>query len=702
MSLTPPELSFPRQNARTQRFTLGQPRGFVVSPDGSRVVFIRSLAGDDRVGRLWLLDPRSGAERLLADPVTLLGSADEQLSAQERSRRERMREAGAGVVAFSVDREVRHACFTLLGRLFVSTLDDATTVELPAAGPVVDPRLDPTGRHVAYASGNDLRVSSVDGAGDRLLLAADGDHVVVGRADFIAAEELDRSRGFWWSPDGDRLLVERYDEQPVQVWHVSDPANPERSAVEQRYPAAGTPNARVRLLVAGLDGSTTDVVWDETAVEYLAAVHWSRRGRPLAQVLDRRQGRAQVLAVDPESGVTSVLREQVDDAWVDVMPGVPAWGPDGRLLTVEPAGDRYALCADGEPVTPSDLQVHAVLDVGDDDVLLSGSTHPAEDHVYRWSAGGTQRLTTLAGVHAARRGGPTRVTVTASLESPLPVSTVTTPSGASVVTSYAETPGAAPNVQLLPGGPADLRIAVVLPGDWHPGSQSLPVLMDPYGGPHAQQVRATQGRYREAQWFADQGFAVVIVDGRGTPGSPSWERAIRHRVADVALADQVTGLHAAAHAFPDLDLTRVAIRGWSFGGFLAALAVLRRPDVFHVAVAGAPVTDWRRYDTGYTERYLGLPDENPAAYDRCSLLLDAPALTRPLMLIHGFADDNVFVAHTLQLSAALTTAGRPHTLLPLSGITHLASQEDVAENLLLLQVDFLLRSLPPAGVGGAG
>ena len=207
----------------------------------------------------------------------------------------------------------------------------------------------------------------------------------------------------------------------------------------------------------------------------------------------------------------------------------------------------------------------------------------------------------------------------------------------------------------------------------------------------------TRGAYLTSQWFAEQGFAVVIADGRGTPGrGPAWERAVAGDLADPVLEDQVDALRAAADRFADLDTGRVAIRGWSFGGYLAALAVLRRPDVFHAAIAGAPVTDWRLYDTHYTERYLGDPDRDKDAYDRCSLISSAErsvASRRPLMLIHGLADDNVVVAHTLRLSGALLAAGYPHTVLPLSGITHMASQETVAENLLLLQLDFLRRAL---------
>jgi dipeptidyl-peptidase-4 len=290
------------------------------------------------------------------------------------------------------------------------------------------------------------------------------------------------------------------------------------------------------------------------------------------------------------------------------------------------------------------------------------------------------------------------VLVSSDLDRPLPVATISSPASTHVVASHATTPSIAPRVTVLPGATDQPRVAVILPREWAPSDAALPVLMDPYGGPHHASVMRHQAAFRESQWLADQGFAVVVVDGRGTPGTPSWERGVHHDFAGPVLEDQVVGLHAAAHAFPQLDLSRVGIRGWSFGGYLAALAVIDRPDIFHAAIAGAPVTDWRLYDTGYTERYLGVPDPGVAAslepYTRSSLLDRARGLTRPLQLIHGLADDNVFVAHAFQLSQVLTEHGRPHEVLPLSGITHMATQEEVAENLLLLQVDFLRRSLP--------
>jgi dipeptidyl-peptidase 4 len=271
--------------------------------------------------------------------------------------------------------------------------------------------------------------------------------------------------------------------------------------------------------------------------------------------------------------------------------------------------------------------------------------------------------------------------------------------GDHVFESRAERPVLSPSVQLLTVGARSLAVGLVLPRDHEPG-QRLPVLMDPYGGPHFQRVMAARRGWLEAQWLADQGFAVIVADGRGTPGrGRAWARAVRSDLATPALDDQVAALEGVASAYPDLDLSRVAIRGWSFGGYLAALAVLRRPDVFVAAVAGAPVTEWRLYDTHYTERYLGTdPDgDDRAAYDRSSLLHDATQLRRPLLLIHGLADDNVVAANTLRLSQRLTESGRLHTVLPLTGITHMTPQESVAENLLTLQVQFLRAALasPP-------
>ncbi|WP_405920109.1 alpha/beta fold hydrolase [Streptomyces longwoodensis] len=703
--------SFPRRHARTQRFTLGAPRSFTVAPDGSRVVFLRSHSGTDRANALWVLDPADGAERPAADPYALLGGAAEDLSAEERARRERSREGGAGIVAYATDRAVELASFALSGRLFAADLRAGTARELPAAAPVIDPRPSPDGRHVAYVSGGALRVVGADGEGDRVLAGPDqepvpagGGTVSYGLAEFVAAEEMDRSRGFWWSPRSDRLLVARVDDTPVRRWWIADPAHPERDPQHVPYPAAGTPNADVRLLVVGLDGARTEVVWDRQRYPYLARVHWSAAGAPLLLVQARDQRSQLYLAVDPDTGATRMVHADEDPVWLDLFAGVPCWSPSRNLVRIADEGGVRVLAVGERPLTGAQLHVRAVLDVGADDVLVTASAGPdaerpetGEVHVYRVNELGWERVSQEPGVHAAVRSGRVTVLVSAALDRPgSRVQVLRDGKPAATVASHAVDPGLTPRVTLTEGGARRIPCAVLMPTDY-PGDTSLPVLLDPYGGPHGPRVVAAHNAHLTSQWFADQGFAVVVADGRGTPGrSPGWEKAV-HRDFTVSLDDQVEALQDLAERYP-LDLSRVAIRGWSYGGYLAALAVLRRPDVFHAGVAGAPVTDWRLYDTHYTERYLGDPATDAAAYARSSLvtddgLSDAAEPHRPLMIVHGLADDNVVVAHSLRLSSALLAAGRPHEVLPLSGVTHMTPQEQVAENLLLLQVDFLRRAL---------
>jgi dipeptidyl-peptidase 4 len=702
------QTTFPRQHARSLRFTLGTPRRFTIAPDGERVAFLRSGSGVDRSNRLWVLDltDTGGTERLVADPGRLLGGAEEELSAEERARRERSREGSAGVVDYATDRAVGLAAFALSGRLFTADLRTGDCRELDVPTPVVDPRPSPGAGHVAYVSQGALRVVSADGTADRALVEPDRAEVTWGLAEFIAAEEMDRTRGFWWSPDGDRLLVARVDNTPVRQWWISDPANPANPPTAVRYPAAGTPNADVTLALLSLDGGRVDVTWDRQRYPYLADVHWSAGHQPLLLVQARDQASQALLTVDTGTGQTREVHTETDPCWLELFPGVPAWTPAGRLVQVSDVDGARVLTVDGRALTGPSLHVRGVLDVDDGSVLVSASAGEAADepeigeiHVYRVSEHGTGRVSDGAGVHSATRSGAVTVLSSAALgwQGPL-VRVLRDGTEVARIASHAETPALTARPRLSLAGKRRIPAAVLLPSGHTSGDGPLPVLMDPYGGPHAQRVVAAQNRHLTSQWFADQGFAVVVADGRGTPGrSPEWEKAVYRNLAAPVLEDQVDALHALAEEYP-LDLDRVGIRGWSFGGYLAAMAVLRRPDVFHAAVAGAPVADQRLYDTHYKERYLGHPDENPEIYAANSLISDdglsqAADVVRPLMIIHGLADDNVVVAHSLRLSAALLAAGRPHEVLPLSGVTHMTPQETVAENLLLLQVDFLKRSL---------
>lgn len=694
--------SFPRRQAVTRRFTLGAPRDIRVGGDGSRVAFLRSSGPEDPVNGLWVVDVEAGDERLVADPETL-GADDSSLPAEERARRERARESGGGIVAYDATSDLAVAAFAIGGQVARTDLGSGHTDILPTALGAFDPRLSPDGASVAYVANDSLRL--VDAAGDRLVIGEEGDTVSWGAAEFIAGEEMGRSRGFWWSPQSDRLLVERVDVAPIDEWWIAAPVDPSTAPTPIRYPGAGTANAEVALAIVGLDGDRVDVdwhggsSWTDREWEYLGDASWSTEGLILT-VQTRDQRTLAVLDVDPESGATTERYRITDEQWVELVPGMPRLH-GGRLITVEDRGAARRLCIDGEAVTGDELQVRRVIDANEERILIAGSFDSTTiDLIAVAWAGSVERLTTGDGIHSAVAGGRTEVRSHHSIAGgDRPPEIVIGAKVVGAIADHSETPDLELNVSLLRLGKRALASALLLPKD-HDGSP-LPVLLDPYGGPHAQRVQQAAGLFYASQWFADQGYAVLVTDGRGTPGrGPAFEREVRGDLAAPVLDDQIEALHAVAESNPALDLTRVAIRGWSFGGYLAALAVLRRPDVFHAAIAGAPVTDWRLYDTHYTERYLGDPVTEPTNYEISDLCTEPAQMgekpMRPLLLIHGLADDNVVAAHTLQLSRALLEAGKPHTVLPLSGVTHMTPQEEVAENLLLLQLSFLRESLPIA------
>ena len=445
-------------------------------------------------------------------------------------------------------------------------------------------------------------------------------------------------------------------------------------------------------------------------------------------------------------GSTRVLEKHSNAYWLDLIHGTPAFTPNGRLICAmnDMDADTNRLTVDGVPFTPAGLQVREVLNVTDDDVLCvvqrTPELLPDDSLPFLWQSnaadhdarsfdvvsirydGTWEPLTYAPGQWTMSRAGNGCVVTgrgmdDATVQMQHCMNIVTTDENgtdvASMVVSpienHAETPGFTPNVHFTRLGERGLYTAIVLPSasSEYAHADTLPVLMKPYGGPGFQQVVENQSFYWDAQWWADQGYIVVTADGRGTTGrGPKWDRAIYETMKSVTLEDQVDAVRALPEALatlaaqenkefsettiPQPDLNRVAMIGWSYGGFLSALAVLEAPETFAAACAGAPPTDWTLYDTHYTERYLGL---DPAVYERNSIISDAPQLDRPLMLIHGFADDNVTIAHSLRLSQALMAAGRKHTFLPLTGITHMTNDETVAENLLILQRDFLAKAL---------
>ncbi|MCX4528649.1 MULTISPECIES: prolyl oligopeptidase family serine peptidase [unclassified Streptomyces] len=686
---------FLRLSASTARFTYGAPRAFSFGDDGRLLWFLRSTGPTDAFDGLWVLDTATGTETRLADPRELCPEPG-TLPVAERRLRERIRLVAAGIGSYALSGDGRTAVFALYGLLYAVTCDGSgrpvgEPKEIPAAGPVFDPRPDADGGRVAYVSADALytapggRVSPDDGAR-------------WGVAEFAAAEELGRSRGHWWSPDGTALLAARVDESALQRRHFADPAHPELPAEDFAYPEAGGPNAEVQLWVLGPGERRIRLDWDAVSHPYVSDVSWEPAGEILLTVQDRLQRSVLLLSADPDTGRTRELSRTTHPQWVDPLPGTPARLPDGRMLTSAdtPGGAARALAVDGEPRTGNGIQVRRVAGVHRGGLLVeAGQGDPAEQQVLLLDPG-TGALTPVAdgpGVHS-----------------------VSACAGELLLLTSADADGIrralrAPDGRQRPA-PADLSeplpyrvvpvlervtehgipTALVLPRGHVPG-QRLPVLVDGYGGPGFQDVCAEPRRWQARQWWADQGFAVVTVDNRGTPYvSPAFTHAMYRGFSEVTLEDQVAALHALAARHPDMDLGRVGIRGWSYGGYLSALAVLRRPDVFHAAAAGAAPTDFRQYDTAYTERYLGLPQDHPEVYERDSLVPDAPRLTRPLLLVTGLADDNVHPSHTLRLSQALTDAGRPHQLLALPGVTHM-TPGGTREKLMALELEFFRREL---------
>jgi dipeptidyl-peptidase-4 len=607
-----------------------------------------------------------------------------------------MRETTSGITSYSIDSSGTKVAFALSGQLFVGRTSDSSLKNLNVAGPVIDPRLSPDGNFVAWSDGKDLFIADFTGSEVHNLTNEESENISWGLADFIASEEFGRMHGYWWSPDSGSLIVESVNDAEVQTWWISDPATPAKTPQEIKYPAAGTKNATVGLEKIYLTGSRESIRWDNDSFEYLISVSWQKDCNALITVADRAQQQFVTYAAT-DSGLLNV-HEVTDHEFVEVIPGQPRWHQNQIVSVVDNRqSDTRELQVAGKAITPPGLQVMSIIDIKDDYIDVIATQDALSRDLLRIGFDGSITEISQGGLASA-------TTTTAELqivvESRLDTHTRSYQLRRGVKTehyfdSLAESPNFTSEVHVLQTGPHKVNTAVIFPQGHVYGSKRLPIMMRPYGGPHGPQVQNGALSYAIDQWFADQGFVVVIADNRGTGGrGPAWDHAIYQDFVVPVIEDQVNAIADVAKHFPDdVDSSRVGITGWSFGGYLSALAVMNRPDVFHAAVAGAPVTEWLWYDTAYTERYLGHPEKFPEIYEDHSLLPMANQLERPLMLVHGLADDNVVAAHSLSLSGALLANKKPHTVLPLSGVTHMTPQEIISENLMLLTVEYLKEQL---------
>ncbi|MBL8680767.1 MAG: alpha/beta fold hydrolase [Myxococcales bacterium] len=697
----------------TLRFSLGAPTRVTLSPDGSRAYFLRS-GPRSFVRDLYVLEASGAPARVLVTAESILRGGEEQLSAEERARRERQRQTGRGITAYEPSPDGTKLLVPLSGKLYIVDAQTGAARELSTQqrGAPVDARWSPDGRMISLVRGGEVYVVDVATGRERALTTSAGAGISHGTAEFVAQEEMDRMEGYWWSGDGRSIAFQETDERGVEELRVSNPTRPDEAPEVNRYPRAGRPNAVVRLgVVPVAGGRPTWIEWDRARYPYLARVTWPARGPLTIVVQNRAQSEVVVLTADASTGVTRAILTERDEAWVNLEPGLPRWLGDGSgFLWASEASGESAL----ELRSPTGALVRRLGESAKFRALISvdeaaraayvtGGEEPSETHVFKVSLedGAATSLTRGRAEHEmvfARAGGA-RVHTTLAIDGPRAwVFERADGTSIAALPSVAEEPRAVPNVEIVTVGAERFRAAIVRPRNFRRGTR-YPVIDAVYGGPGARQVTSARHRYAMSQWLADHGFIVVSIDGRGTPyRGRQWERALRLRLDDTPLDDQVSGLRALGQRYNELDLGRVGVYGWSFGGYLSALAALRAPSVFHAAVAGAPVTDWREYDTHYTERYMGMPEGTPqerAAYERSSLVAHASELSRPLLLVHGTADDNVYFSHSALFSSALFRAGKSHEFLPLVGFTHIVPDPVVNERLYRRIAEFFVQHLAP-------
>lgn len=707
--------SFIEAYTLTYRFNLGHPGTFRFTPDGTQLLFLRAQARSF-VNDLYVLDLASGTERVLLTADQILNGAEEELSEEERARRERTRSVARGIASYDLSPDGNTILVPLSGRLFLIDRlhagESGAVRELSSsAGFPTDPRFSPDGTKIAVVREGNLYVIDVASGAERAITARTRDTLEYGSAEFVAQEEMSRMEGYWWSPDSRTLLVEESDTSGVEAMHILDPMHPENTPNSPPYPRPGHPNAVVRLgFVAATGGAMRFVEWDHNAYPYLATVRWPENRGPVILVQDRLQEHELLLSVDPASGATREILREEDSAWLNLDQDVPRFLRDGTFLWTSEREGAWRLelrGADGSllrALTPAEFGYAGLLAVDETNgaVFVSASTTPSESHLYRIALDGSSAagpltpLDTGEGLHEAvfSDDGAHYVEIHRRLDGARTI-TVRSADGTSIATptSHAEEPAFSPNVTLEEVGEQDFSAAIVRPRNFD-ASLRYPVLLYVYAGPGVRQVLADRDKWLLPQWFADHGFIVVSADGRGTPGrGRDWERAIDGDFATVALEDQVAALQALGRAHPEMDMDRVGVYGWSFGGYFSAMATIRRPDVFRAGIAGAPVTEWRDYDTHYTERYVGLPEEEGAegSYARSSVLTFAAAAEgdrRPLLVVHGTADDNVYFSHAIKLCDAMFRANRPFELLPLAGFTHMVPEPAVAARLNERQIEF--------------
>ncbi|MEL6789781.1 MAG: S9 family peptidase [Pseudomonadota bacterium] len=692
-------------------------RGAKISPNGRLVTVLRGRADNASQLDLWAYDSETGEDRMLVSSTDLTGGAS-ALSEEEKNRRERQRIYASGIISYQWDKQGTRILFPLGGDIFVYNLTTDDALRTTATDTFeTDAKFSPQGRYVSYVRDDEVYVFDLDKEKEKRITKGASATVRNGVSEFVAQEELDRFTGYWWSPNDDLIAYTKIDESPVPIAERVDINADEIVTIRQRYPFAGSNNVTIRLGVTDVKGRRTKWIdlGDDPDI-YLADAYWSQDGSTLYVArLTRDQKRLDLLAANPRTGETRVLFTESADTWVNLGLGLTPLSDGGFLWSSERGGTQqlYRYDADGNAqgaVTAGGVVTK--LNCVDEDkgqLFFTGWQESAlERHVYRKSLtgrDGPRPLTDQAGWHSANFAGncdgfilshsspnqPRQASFHSQdgtrqfwlLENRLDndhpyspfVDSHVTPTYGQLTTED----GTALDYMMMK--PAGLRA-----GDTAPAIQLV------YGGPHAQRVAKRWGGLL-AQALVDQGYVVFQLDNRGAGNrGTAFENTLYRAMGVTEVADQALATRWLADQ-PFVDGDRIGVYGWSYGGYMTLHMLMQNPDLYAGGVSGAPVTDWRFYDTAYTERYMGDPVADKDAYDASAVFAHTDKLADPLLIIHGMADDNVIFQNTVKLIDDLQKKGKTFELMTYPGEKHGFRATTARKHRDQMIVDFFNRTL---------
>jgi dipeptidyl-peptidase 4 len=700
------------------------PTGISIRPGGDTLTYLWAPEGDLN-RQLFALDVESGERRTIFAPPEG-GATEENLSEEEKLQRERRRERGLGVTSYAWTKEAERFVVPVRGELWVQdgTQAEPRKVVKSEGAPALNAVATRAGDRIAYVMDDEVYVVDAAGGEPRQVTSgARGTGRTHGLPEYIAQEEMGRHEGLWWSHDGRTLAFAEVDETHIPVYRIEHQGKATPTHEDHRYPFAGADNAKVKLLVVSADGGEPremDLAMDGETDVYLARVHWMPDGRLLAEVENRAQTRLDLVQLDLATGARKVLLSETSDVWINLHHAFRALeaedGPlaGGFVWASESTGFRhlYLHGKDGQrlhTLTSGEWMVDSVEGVDEKKgrVWFSATKDgPTEHHLYRvpLTGGEIEKITREPGMHGIAMDKDHRWFVDrfSDLSTPPRITLHDADTGEKlhdVFTARDPRLDELGELALQPPRLVELksRDGVALHGViYEPaGPGPHPVIVSVYGGPHAQRVTNSWDQTIDlrAQYYRDQGYLVFKLDNRGSARRGlRFEGALHHDMGNIEVQDQVDGVKWLVEQGL-ADPARVGIYGWSYGGYMAAMALARAPDTFRAAVAGAPVSSWDGYDTHYTERYMGTPHGNPDGYRSSSVLSHVENIRGELMLVHGLIDENVHFRHTARLVDALIAARKHYELLLFPNERHMPRAEKDRVYMEQRIADFWARAL---------